>query len=78
MTLFGPTCGMAADTHRSCGTTWLTDPAPILTLPTVIQAARLHRCGFMGDHHTGHQCPCGSMLVAAEVVKHGAVGSPRD
>lgn len=58
-----PTCGMAADAHRSCGTTWLRDPAPILTMPdSRPRVPDRHRCGLVGDHST-HLCPCGSMLI---------------
>lgn len=68
----GQTCGMAADLDRSCGTTWLTEPAPLLTLPSpALRPARLHRCGKVGQH-AGHLCPCGSVLFNAADTSEGA------
>ena len=62
-----PTCGMAADPERSCGTTWLENPAPIVTQPgTVLRPAQRHRCGLVGQHQS-HLCPCGSMLITRAV-----------
>lgn len=60
---FEPTCSMAADADKSCGQTWLVDPAPIVTLPPpTLRPAKLHRCGKVGQHGT-HLCPCGSALI---------------
>jgi hypothetical protein len=50
-----------------CPARWQTDiNKSVVTqdLPVVI---KMHRCAFVGEH-SGHQCPCGSMLVTAPVA----------